>query len=78
MQVLWEAFNVFNLVNYTGFSTVRYSVASSSFDAAANKVTVNLTEVLNAQGEPDFGRPITASNTLFGPRDMQLGVKFTW
>ena len=78
LQVMWEAFNVFNIVNYTGFSTVRYSVASSSFNAAANKVTVNLAEVLNSASQPDFGRPTTASNTLFGPRDMQLGVKFIW
>jgi hypothetical protein len=75
---LWEAFNVFNTVNYTGFATAKYSVVNSSFDAAANKVTVNLREITNAAGEPDFGRPITASNTLFGPRDMQLGVKFIW
>jgi outer membrane receptor protein involved in Fe transport len=78
VQVLWEAFNVFNLTNYTSFSTVKYSVASSSFDAATNKATVNLTEVLDASGKPDFGRPLTASNTLFGPRDMQFGLKFFW
>jgi outer membrane receptor protein involved in Fe transport len=78
LHVLWEAFNVFNFVNYTVFSTTKYRVASNTFDAAANKVTMNLNEVLNAQGESDFGRPITASNTLFGPRDMQLGVKFIW
>ena len=72
LQVLWEAFNVFNFVNYTGFSSTKYRVASSSFSAAENTVTVNLTE------EPDFGNPTSASNTLFGPRDMQLGVKFLW
>jgi hypothetical protein len=78
LQVLWEAFNVFNTVNYTGFSTTRYAVVSSSYNAATNAATVNLREVVNAQGEPDFGRPITASNTLFGPRDMQFGIKFLW
>lgn len=75
---LWEAFNVFNIVNYTGFSTSKYSVVNSSFDAARNVATVNLREIVDAQGQPDFGRPITASNTLFGPRDMQLGIKFIW
>jgi hypothetical protein len=78
LQVLWEAFNVFNTVNYTGFSTVKYRVASNTFDAAANRVTVNLEEVLDAAGQPDFGRATTASNTLFGPRDMQFGIKFLW
>jgi Carboxypeptidase regulatory-like domain/TonB dependent receptor len=78
LQVLWEVFNVLNSVNYTSFSTVKYRVASNTFDAAANKVTVNLEEVLDAQGQPDFGRPTTASNTLFGPRDMQFGIKFLW
>ncbi len=72
LQVLWESFNIFNFVNYTGFSSLKYRVASSSYNAAANKATVNLTEVA------DFGLPTSASNTLFGPRDMQFGIKFTW
>jgi hypothetical protein len=78
LVALWETFNVFNITNFTGFSTLKYRVASSSFNAAANRVTVNLSEVLDAQGRPDFGRATTASNTLFGPRDMQLGIKFLW
>ena len=69
---LWEAFNVFNTVNFTGFSSTKYSVASSTFDAAANMVTVNLTD------NTSFRRPSAASNTLFGPRDMQIGFKFLW
>jgi hypothetical protein len=72
LQLLWEAFNVFNTVNYTGFDTNKYRVASNSYNAATNVVTVNLAEL------PDFGEPTTASNTLFGPRDMQFGVKFSW
>lgn len=75
---LWEAFNVFNFVNYTGFSTSKYSVASNSYNPATNTVTVNLREIVDSQGRPDFGRAITASNTLFGPRDMQLGIRFVW
>ncbi len=69
---LWEAFNLFNITNYTGFSSTKYRVANSSYNAATNRVTVNLNE------EPDFGLPTTASNTLFGPRDMQLGIRFVW
>jgi outer membrane receptor protein involved in Fe transport len=69
---LWEAFNLFNWRNNTAFGTTKYSVASSSYDAAANKVTVNLNE------SATFLAPTAASNTLFGPRDMQIGLKFLW
>ena len=69
---LWEAFNVVNWTNYTGFGNTKYRVASSSYDAATNKATVILTE------DAGFGAPTLASNTLFGPRDMQVGLKFLW
>ena len=69
---LWEAFNIFNWTNYTSFGTTKYNVASSSYDAATNKTTVNLTE------NTGFAVPTAASNTLFGPRDMQIGFKFLW
>jgi hypothetical protein len=72
IEALWEAFNIFNTVNYTGFGTTRYRAASSTYDAAANTAVVNLTT------DPGFGVPTTASNTLFGPRDMQIGFKFLW
>jgi Carboxypeptidase regulatory-like domain len=69
---LWEAFNVFNTTNYTGFSNVKYRVASSSYDANTNQVTINLTE------DAAFKKASAASNTIFGPRDMQIGFKFLW
>jgi len=72
IEALWEAFNILNTVNYTGFGTTKYNAVSYSFDATANKVVVNLTS--NA----GFGVPTTASNTLFGPRDMQIGFKYLW
>lgn len=69
---LAEAFNLFNWTNFTGASNTKYRVASSSFDAAANRVTINLTE------DASFGRPSAASNTNWGARDIQFGLKYLW
>lgn len=70
LQVLWEVFNVLNTVNYTSVSSTAFSVVSSSFNAATNTATVNLRAL------PDFLEPRAASNTLWGARDMQVGIKF--
>jgi hypothetical protein len=43
LVLLWEAFNVFNTVNYTAFGTIRYN-GTASYNAAANLATVTLTE----------------------------------
>lgn len=72
IEALWEVFNIFNTVNYTGFGTTKYRAVSSSFDTTANKAVVNLTS------DTGFGVPTTASNTLYGPRDMQIGLKLLW
>ena len=72
LQLLWEVFNVTNSTNYTVFSATKYRVGSSTYDAATNRVTVNLTE------DTGYLRPTQASSTLFGPRDMQVGLKFLW
>ena len=72
LVLLWEAFNVTNSTNYTFFSNVKYRVATSTYDAATNTATVNLTE------DTGFLVPNQASSTLFGPRDMQIGLKFLW
>jgi hypothetical protein len=67
---LWEGFNIFNWVNYTGYSAVGYRVGSSTYDAALNTINVNLTE------DTGFLRANAASNTVYGPRDMQIGLRF--
>jgi hypothetical protein len=72
VEALWEAFNILNTVNYTGFGTTKYNAASSAYDATSNKAVVNLTS------NTGFGVPTTASNTLFGPRDMQIGLRLLW
>ena len=79
VEILAEAFNLFNWVNYTSFTTTKYSIASSSFDAAANMVTINLTpSISSATGLPTFLARTNASNTIYGPRDGQIGLKFVW
>jgi len=72
LVALWEVFNIANWTNYTGFGTTKYRATSSSYDAATNKAVVNLSS------DPGFAVPTLASNTLYGPRDMQIGFKFLW
>jgi carboxypeptidase family protein/TonB-dependent receptor-like protein len=69
---LAEAFNVFNWTNFTNFSNIKYRVASNSVDPTTNNVTLNLTE------DAAFRKASAASNTIYGPRDMQIGFKFLW
>jgi hypothetical protein len=73
-EVLWESFNVFNFLNFTSFTATKYTVPSggATYDPSTNMVTVNLAD------SPSFLTATAASNTLFGPRDMQIGVKFSW
>ena len=71
MVALWEAFNVFNWVNYTASSATAYN-GNALNDATANLATVTVTK------NTGFLVPTAASNTNFGPRDMQLGLKFLW
>jgi hypothetical protein len=72
VELLWEVFNVFNWINYTGASSTAFNVASSSYNAATNTATVNLTR------NDNFLVPTSIGNTLFGMRDMQFGLKFIW
>jgi hypothetical protein len=39
---------------------------------------MTLNDELDANGNLLFGTPTAASNTLFGPRDVQFGLKFIW
>ena len=64
-------FNLFNWINYTGASATAFNVASSTYDAAANKATVTLTR--NTRGF--WCRPRSAT-LLYGMREAQIGLKF--
>jgi hypothetical protein len=72
-QFIWEAFNIFNRVNYTTWQTTQYGVASSS--KTGNNAIVRLSPYSATQA---FLAPINVGNTLFGPREFQMGLKFIW
>jgi hypothetical protein len=74
VEVLWEVFNVFDIENYSQFSTTAFSIPTggATFDAAANLMTVNLVRDAGYLGAR------AASSNFWGPRDMQFGLKFLW
>lgn len=72
IEALAEGFNIFNWTNYTSYTATKYTVKSAVYDPAANMVTVTLAD------SPSFLTPTAASNTLYGPRDAQIGLKFIW
>ncbi len=70
-EIIWEAFNLFNRVNLTSFSTLQYRIASSSVDPTGLR-QVRLTS------DPGFLQARAASTTLWGPREFQFAIKFHW
>jgi hypothetical protein len=79
IEALAEAFNLFNWTNFTSVTATKYTVTSSSFDPTANLVTINVTPSISATtGQPIFLVPTSASNTLYGARDAQIGLRFMW
>jgi hypothetical protein len=71
-QVLWEMFNVFNTENDASFFDSAFDAVTSSYDAAANVATVNLTR------NSGYLLPRAASTNFWGMRDQQLGIKFVF
>ncbi len=71
VQLLGEAFNILNTVNYTSFQTSRYSVASSS--KTGNVATVTLRDYSTTT---PFLTPINTSSTNYTARQLQVGLKF--
>ena len=62
LEILAEAFNLFNRRNVTGVTTTAYQVTGSSL----------------IYQQATFGVPTAASNTVFTERQIQLGVRFSF
>jgi hypothetical protein len=72
VQVLWEVFNLFNTANYSSFFDSAFDVTGSSYNPATNVATVNMTR------DTGYLVPRSDVTNFWGPRDMQLGIKFLW
>ena len=72
LQVLWEVFNLFNTANYSSFFDSAFDVTTSSYNPATNVATVNMTR------DTGYLIPRADVTNFWGPRDMQLGIKFLW
>jgi hypothetical protein len=68
LEVLAEAFNLFNRINYTSLNTTYYTIGGT---AAAPTLTYNAAT---------FSLPTNANNGTFAPRprEIQLGARFTF
>jgi hypothetical protein len=76
IQLMTEAFNLFNITNILGVSTQNYS--------GFNNVLVRDSNDPSAPGwltSSAFGRPVTTAGGVFGsggPRAFQFGAKFSF
>lgn len=83
LEVLWEAFNLFNRYNPVSVDSGAYS-----FSAASTSATATCSTTTVGAGITDFGGCVTpltgflrvtaTGNTLYNARQMQLGVKFSF
>ncbi|HLJ87198.1 MAG TPA: TonB-dependent receptor [Candidatus Angelobacter sp.] len=84
MQVLGEAFNLFNHSNFTGFTTTEFNAPSDkTLGTAAPTAPVKLTlatTTVNGVNIPQFGLPSQDGGQPdgTGARRFQLGLKFTF
>lgn len=83
LVLAWEAFNLLNKTNFTGYDTDAFEEVGARLCSAT--VTTNCmaaasdsARFLNIDTLSGFPNPTAASNTLSGPREMQLAVKFRW
>ena len=71
-QFIWEGFNLFNRVNYTGFLGNLYNASTK---VTGGNAVVTLT---NPSASSTFLAPTGDTSFFNGPREFQLGLKFVW
>ncbi|MBZ5554727.1 MAG: TonB-dependent receptor [Acidobacteriia bacterium] len=71
-QFIWEGFNLFNRVNYTSFNLIQFQTGT------VQKTGTNFVLPLAPYSKQAFLAPINVGNTIFGPREFQMGLKFIW
>ena len=76
LQIMWEAFNVFNHANVTGVRTTQYAYVAPTAATSAATCGIAGTPCLVPQntGLSAFGTPTATS----GPRIMQLSARFVF
>jgi hypothetical protein len=78
LRILVEAFNLTNTTNVTGVTSSAFSfVSRSATSSTCNTATHANNCIAPFTGTP-FLTPSSTSNSLIGPRQMQLSVRFTF
>jgi outer membrane receptor protein involved in Fe transport len=72
VEVLAEAFNLFNHQQVNGINQTAYSISGTVYNAATNTFAANL----NFNPFNNFGVPNSAGSSLYRERQIQLGLRF--
>lgn len=72
VEVLAEAFNLFNHQQVNGINQTAYSISGTVFNVATKNYAANL----NFNPFNNFGVPNSAGSSLYRERQIQLGLRF--
>src|SRR6267378_2465785 len=72
LEVLAEAFNLFNHQQVNGINQTAYSISGTVYNAATNSFAANL----NFNPFNNFGVPNSAGSSLYRERQIQFGLRF--
>ena len=78
VQILAEAFNLFNHVNPTSISTRQYIICTSTTASGCSAATGATAAAPALAADPAFGSVTQAGATLYNSRQIQLGARFTF
>jgi hypothetical protein len=72
LEILAEAFNLFNHQQVNGINSTAYSISGTVFNVATNSFAAKL----NFNPFNNFGVPNSAGSSLYRERQIQLGLRF--